>query len=171
MEVLRWCRGGAAQSQKGEDQFPAGPRALLRWFQSGRPADNRSPLEPADNRSPHRRVNLSSANSIQILADSLLDFVKDTADMPTNSDESKLPSTLVSNLSINENGYIWKGNLPQLKRFVQNDLKLIGKWSSPGGETKLFKNTEISLKWFGSNTEEAYYRKRYRSESGYEQTQ
>ena len=97
-----------------------------------------------------RRVNLSSANSSQILADSLLDFVKDTADMPTNSDESKLPSTLVSNLSINENGYIWKGNLPQLKRFVQNDLKLIGKWSWPGGETKLFlKNTEISLEWFG----------------------
>ena len=97
-----------------------------------------------------RRVNLSSANSSQILADSLLDFGKDTADLPTNSDESKLPSTLVSNLSIYENGYIWKlGNLPQLKRFVQNDLKLIGKWSSPGGETKLFKNTEISLKWFG----------------------
>ena len=92
---------------------------------------------------------MSSANSSQILADSLLDFVKDTADMPTNSDESKLPSTLVLNLSINENGYIWKGSLPQLKRFVQNDLKLIGKWSSPGGETKLFKNTEISLKWFG----------------------
>ena len=96
-----------------------------------------------------RRVNLSSANSSQILADSLLDFVKDTADMSTNSDESKLPSTLVSNLSINENGYIWKGNLPQLKRFVQNDFKLIGKWSSPEGETKLFKNTKISLKWFG----------------------
>ena len=74
-----------------------------------------------------RRVNLSSANSSQIFADSLLDFVKDTSDMPINSDECKLPSTLVSNLSINENGYIWKGNLPQLKPFVQNDLKLIGK--------------------------------------------
>ena len=82
-------------------------------------------------------------------ADSLSDFVKDNVDMPTNSDESKLPSTFVSNLSINENVYIWKGNLPQLKCFVENDLKLIGKWSSPGGETKLFKNTEISLKWFG----------------------
>ncbi|CAB3994169.1 Hypothetical predicted protein [Paramuricea clavata] len=31
----------------------------------------------------------------------------------------------------------------------QNDLKLIGKWSLPGGETKLFKNTEIILKWTG----------------------
>ena len=39
-------------------------------------------------------------NSSQILADSLLDFVKDTADMPTNSDESKLPPTLVLNLFI-----------------------------------------------------------------------
>ena len=25
-----------ARSLKGEDRFPAGPRALLRWFQSGR---------------------------------------------------------------------------------------------------------------------------------------
>ena len=24
------------QAQRGEDRFPAGPRALLSWFQSGR---------------------------------------------------------------------------------------------------------------------------------------
>ena len=30
-----WCCGGAG-SLKGEDRFPAGPRALLRWFQSRR---------------------------------------------------------------------------------------------------------------------------------------
>ena len=29
-----WCCG--APSLKGEDRFPAGSRALLRWFQSGR---------------------------------------------------------------------------------------------------------------------------------------
>ena len=31
MEKSRWCSG--ARSLKGEDRFPAGPRALLRWFQ------------------------------------------------------------------------------------------------------------------------------------------
>ena len=34
METSRWCCG--ARSLQGEDRFPAGPRALLRWFQSGR---------------------------------------------------------------------------------------------------------------------------------------
>ena len=28
--------GCGARSLKGEDRFPVGPRALLRWFQSGR---------------------------------------------------------------------------------------------------------------------------------------
>ena len=32
--MLRCCCG--ARSLKGEDRFPAWPRALLRWFQSGR---------------------------------------------------------------------------------------------------------------------------------------
>ena len=38
-EKSRWCNGGAccvARSLKGENRFPAGPRVLLRWFQSGR---------------------------------------------------------------------------------------------------------------------------------------
>ena len=43
--VLWWCCGGAvvvlwwccgARSLEGEDRFPAGPQAFLRWFQSGR---------------------------------------------------------------------------------------------------------------------------------------
>ena len=34
IEKSRWCCG--ARCQKDEDRFPAGPRALLRWFQSGR---------------------------------------------------------------------------------------------------------------------------------------
>ena len=32
--MLWWCCG--ARSLKSEDRFPAGPQALLRWFQSGR---------------------------------------------------------------------------------------------------------------------------------------
>ena len=34
IEKSRGCCG--ARSLKSEDRFPAGPRALLRWFQSGR---------------------------------------------------------------------------------------------------------------------------------------
>ena len=34
IEKSRWCCG--ARSLQGDDRFPAGPRALLRWFQSGR---------------------------------------------------------------------------------------------------------------------------------------
>ena len=92
------------------------------------------------------RVNLSSPNSSQILANSLLDFMNESVKIPTNDVESKVLSSLVF---IDESGYCWKGNLARLKSFVQNDLKLIGKWSLPGGETKLFKNTEIILKWTG----------------------
>ena len=33
MEKSRWCCG--ARNLKGEDRFPAGPQALLRWLQSG----------------------------------------------------------------------------------------------------------------------------------------
>jgi hypothetical protein len=62
--------------------------------------------------------------------------------MHTNSDESKALSTLISNLSINESGYIRKD---KLKSFVQNDLELTGKWSSPGGETKLLKTLRSLL--------------------------
>ena len=72
--------------------------------------------------------------------------MNESVKIPTNDVESKVLSYLVF---IDESGYCWKGNLAQLKSFVQNDLKLIGKWSSPGGETKLFKNTEIILKWTG----------------------
>ena len=38
METSRWYSGGAVvlDASKGEDRFSAGPRALLRWFQSGR---------------------------------------------------------------------------------------------------------------------------------------
>ena len=34
IENSRWCSD--ARKLKGEYRFPAGPRALLRWFQSGR---------------------------------------------------------------------------------------------------------------------------------------
>lgn len=46
-------------------------------------------------------------------------------------------------------GTITSGELSQLKRFVQNILKLTGTWTSPGGDTEQFKSNEVTLKWSG----------------------
>ena len=82
-----------------------------------------------------RRVNLSSAITIQILADSLLDFMNDSSYTLPN----EVGSLLISNLSIDNGGYSWKGNVSQLKSFVRNDMKLPGSWSSLGGDRKVFR--------------------------------
>jgi hypothetical protein len=82
-----------------------------------------------------RRVNLSSANTSQILADSLLDFMNDSFYPHPN----EAGSLLISNSSIDNCGYSWKGDFSQLKRFVRNDLNLPGSWSSPGGDRKVFR--------------------------------
>ena len=61
------------------------------------------------------RVNLSSPNSSQILANSLLDFMNESVKIPTNDVESKVLSSLVF---IDESGNCWKGNLAQLKKMT-----------------------------------------------------
>ena len=53
-------------------------------------------------------------------------------------------SNFISNLSCDDSGYLWKGNLSQLNCFVKNDLKLAGKWSSPGDERKIFNGRSTS---------------------------
>ena len=87
-----------------------------------------------------------AANSSQILANSLLDFTNHSVNMITNNDYTK---ELSLRSSKDENGWLWKGNLSQLKSFVSNELNLNGQWSSPGGETKVFRNSQITLKWTG----------------------
>ena len=47
--------------------------------------------------------------------------------------------------------FTWEGCLDDLRKFVQADLKLHGKWTSPGGEVKLFTYNEYTLKWYGVN--------------------
>ena len=74
--------------------------------------------------------------------------------LPKNLDENEQYETrktldLQRNLTQKEKDYFWEGNLPQLKSFVQNTLKIDGSWSSPGGEAKLFKAENIILKWYG----------------------
>ena len=78
----------------------------------------------------NRRANMSSAE----LTDSLLEFLNDNTD-DISIDESIIFSTLIH---VDGENYFWNGELSQLKRFVQNILKLTGIWTSPGGDTKQF---------------------------------
>ena len=49
------------------------------------------------------------------------------------------------NLINKGNEFAWNGCLESLKNFVHADLNLRGKWSSPGGEVKLFKDPKFSF--------------------------
>ena len=50
-------------------------------------------------------------------------------------------------LQIPRPGAATDGTLENLKKFVADELKLLGKWTSPGGETKLFTSALVCLKW------------------------
>ena len=89
----------------------------------------------------NKRANMTSAE----LADSLLEFLNDDIN-GISIDESIIFSTLIH---VDGDNYFWNGELSQLKRFVQNILKLTGTWTSPGGDTKQFKSNEVTLKWSG----------------------
>ena len=89
----------------------------------------------------NRRANMSSAE----LTDSLLEFLNDNTN-DISIDESIIFSTLIH---VDGDNYFWNGELSQLKRFVQNILKLTGIWTSPDGDTKQFKSNEVTLKWSG----------------------
>ena len=78
----------------------------------------------------NRRADMSSAE----LTDSLLEFLNDNTN-DISIDESIIFSTLIH---VDGDNYFWNGELSQLKRFVQNILKLTGIWTSPGGDTKQF---------------------------------
>ena len=47
--------------------------------------------------------------------------------------------------------YLWNGTLSDLKCFVNDILNLKGKWTSPGGDVKLFSTADSGflIKWFG----------------------
>lgn len=99
-----------------------------------------------------RRVFMSSANSSQNLADTLTEFVSNSTDMKeVCSSPDKRITTISSKLNYDGVFYRWNGTLEGLKRFVENSLKLYGKWSSPGGEVKLFcaEESKYIIKWYG----------------------
>ena len=53
-------------------------------------------------------------------------------------------------LSLSGNDLIWEGDLESLKRFVETELQMNGRWSTPRGENFKFSNPEFSLKWDGT---------------------
>ena len=52
-------------------------------------------------------------------------------------------------LYIREDDLLWKGDLESLKKFIEVDIQLNGRWSSPRGGTIQFSNLEFCLKWHG----------------------
>ena len=48
-----------------------------------------------------------------------------------------------SNLIFDGTTYHWIGNLIELKFYLEHRLKLDGVWSSPGGDAKMFKSSEV----------------------------
>lgn len=62
---------------------------------------------------------------------------------------SQSPCIQHGNLVYDGKRYSWEGNMKELKHLFAVDLNLSGKWTSPGGETKLFTSKEFSVKWYG----------------------
>jgi hypothetical protein len=86
-------------------------------------------------------LDLSSSSNAQIIQ-SFSDSI---------SEVNTQKSLVTPRLHFNCNEFVWDGNLDELKEFVQDDLQLLnGKWSSPGGEVKLFTNPTFAFKWYGT---------------------
>jgi hypothetical protein len=56
---------------------------------------------------------------------------------------------LCSHLKFNDEKFYWDSTITDLKVFVSCDLKLTGRWLSPGGEVKTFTSDTLVLKWHG----------------------
>jgi hypothetical protein len=50
--------------------------------------------------------------------------------------------------SIAELKISWSGDFESLKRFVKESLNIVGTWSSPGGEKKLFPSSDVNIQWW-----------------------
>lgn len=63
----------------------------------------------------------------------------------SDADDSK--NLKCSHLLLADDDLIWEGDLESLKRFVNTELQINGRWSTPRGENIKFSNPELSLKW------------------------
>ena len=68
----------------------------------------------------------------------------------TESYQLNLKWCELQSLKLNGERLTWTNNLESLKNFVENGLKLQGKWSSPGGNVKQFKssNNNLVINWY-----------------------
>ena len=69
--------------------------------------------------------------------------------------ETEFPSLIPEScelecLQLNDGKLVWMNDLESLKKFVENVLKLQGKWLTPGGNTKQFKcsNGNVTINWY-----------------------
>lgn len=61
-----------------------------------------------------------------------------------NSTQSLLHSLIVND----KDKLVWSGSFDSLQQFVEEVLDLSdGKWSSPGGDAKLYESEDISIRW------------------------
>ena len=62
---------------------------------------------------------------------------------------------IVDKLLYDTGKYWWTGSLDELKQFVDKNLEITGKWSSPGGNGKLFTATDSNfvIKWNGPRSQ------------------
>ncbi|CAB3993698.1 Hypothetical predicted protein [Paramuricea clavata] len=63
-----------------------------------------------------------------------------------------MANELYLNLKTNGERFYWASTWCELKKIVLDDLKLTGRWTSPGGEVKLFTSDNLSTKWHGKST-------------------
>ena len=82
-------------------------------------------------------------------------IIDDYFSFPQTSNQANTPLSSTpykqKNLLCFGKEFTWESCLESLKKFVQADLNLHGKWTSPGGEVKLFTCNEHTLKWYGVN--------------------
>ena len=62
----------------------------------------------------------------------------------------EVPASKLTNLTFSGKGFAWHRSLDQLKDFLKYNLKLEGKWTSPGGDVKLLVTScDYIVKWNG----------------------
>lgn len=54
---------------------------------------------------------------------------------------------LCYNVKANGEKFIWVGTLDELKKFVSDELKLLGKWTLLHSKTKLYTSGLLCIKW------------------------
>ena len=70
--------------------------------------------------------------------------------LETESSSLNPESCELEYLHLNDGKLVWMNDLESLKKFVENVLKLQGKWLTPGGNTKQFKcsNGNVIINWY-----------------------